>query len=289
VRLDELVSDLDAYFGVPEVRGDDWSGTFEFLYPDPYWRQFAEPGYEGRWNGLMVRGVADVERARTCVFPSDSIIAAVEPRSLVFSEHPIAFEDDVRGFEPLARESFERLKADGISFYHVHAPLDQHPDVSPSRLCADGAGLTNLEEYFPIAEGIPGGAAIAGDSDLSLDELASRLRNYLGEEIPVDVVTRPRAQAGRVAMVAGGGAQRGILEASLERGCQTFVTGNATTRCRLGFVQAENRKFRELADEEGVALVNATHYGMEKPPQLAMTEWFRARRVDAEFRPGAPE
>jgi hypothetical protein len=45
VRLDELVSELDAYFGVPEVRGDDWSGTFEFLYPDPYWREFAEPGY----------------------------------------------------------------------------------------------------------------------------------------------------------------------------------------------------------------------------------------------------
>jgi hypothetical protein len=92
VRLDELVSELDAYFRVPEVRGDDWSGTFEFLYPDPYWREFAEPGYEGRWNGLMVRGDADVERARTCVFPSDSILAAVEPRSLVFSEHPIAFE-----------------------------------------------------------------------------------------------------------------------------------------------------------------------------------------------------
>jgi putative NIF3 family GTP cyclohydrolase 1 type 2 len=90
-------------------------------------------------------------------------------------------------------------------------------------------------------------------------------------------------------MVAGGGAQRPILEASLERGCQTFVTGNATTRCRLDFVQAENRTFRELADEEGVALVNATHYGMEKPPQHAMVEWFRDRGLDAEFRPGAPE
>ena len=79
------------------------------------------------------------------------------------------------------------------------------------------------------------------------------------------------------------------LEASLERGCQTFVTGNAATRCRLDFVQAEKRMFRELADEAGVALVNATHYGMEKPPQLAMAEWFRKRGIDAEFRPGAPE
>jgi hypothetical protein len=67
------------------------------------------------------------------------------------------------------------------------------------------------------------------------------------------------------------------------------VTGNATTRCRLGFVQAENREFRELAEEAGVALVNATHYGMERPPKLAMVEWFRKRGINAEFRPGEPE
>jgi putative NIF3 family GTP cyclohydrolase 1 type 2 len=205
VKLNDLVSELDAYFRVPDVRGDDWAGIFEFVYPDPYWREFVEPGYEGRWNGLLLRGSADPARVRTCVFPSDAIIAAVEPRSLLFSEHPIAFEDDVRGFEPLDRESFERMKAEGISFYHVHAPLDQHPDVSPSRLCAEGVGLTHLDEYFPIAEGVPGGAAIAGDSDLTLDELAASLHGYLGEEVPVDVLTRPREEAGRVAMVAGRG------------------------------------------------------------------------------------
>lgn len=274
---------------MPEVENDDWSATYARVYPDPYWREFVEPAYEGRWNGLMVRGAAEAERVRTCVFPSDSIAAAVEPGSLLFSEHPIAFEDDVEGFGPLARETFEGMKRRGVSFYHVHAPLDQHPEVSPSRLCAEGVGLTSLDEYFPIADGIPGGAAIAGDSELSLDELADRLRAYLGEEIPVEVVTRPRAEAGRVAMVAGGGASREILEASLERDCRTFVTGNATTRCRLGFVQAEVREFRELADAEGVALLNATHYGMEKPPQLAMVDWFRARGLEAEFRPGAPE
>jgi putative NIF3 family GTP cyclohydrolase 1 type 2 len=289
VRLDDLVDALDAYFRVPEVENDDWSAIYEHVYPDPYWREFIEPGYEGRWNGLLVRGSPEVERVRTCVFPSDDIVASVEPRSLLFSEHPIAFEDDVEGFGPLARATFERMESEGISFYHVHAPLDQHPEVSPSRLCAVAAGLTSLEEYFPIADGIPGGAAVAGDSELSLDALVARLGDYLGEEIPVRVVTRPREEAGRVAMVAGGGADRGILEASLERGCQTFVTGNATTRCRLVSVQAGVRAFRALADEAEVALVNATHYGMEKPPQLAMLAWFRTRGLEAQFRPGAPE
>lgn len=289
MRLDRLVAELDAYFRVPEVENDDWSGTFEQLYPAPYWREYAEPAYEGRWNGLFVRGGDDVERVVTCVFPADRIVALLTSGTLLFSEHPIAFEDDVEGFAPLAETSFERLKAEGISFYHVHAPLDQHPQVSPSRLVAEGLGLTGLVEYYPIADGLPGGAAIAGESGATLDELAGRLGEVLGPEIPVEVVSRFRERAGRVAVVAGGGADADILLASLERGCETFVTGNAATRCRLDFVQAGVRKFRALADEEGVSVVDGTHYGLEKPPQLAMVPWFERRGLQAEFRPGKPE
>lgn len=289
MRLDDAVSTLDAYFRVPEVENDDWSETYEQLYPEPYWREFAEPGYGGRWNGLLVRGGDEVECAVTCVFPSDSIVASLPPRTLLFSEHPIAFEDDVEGFAPLGRETFERMKAEQIAFYHVHAPLDMHPEVSPSRLVAEGLGLTGIEEYYPIADGIPGGAAVAGDSRLTLDGLAARLREVLGAEIPVDVLSRPRERAGRVAVAAGGGAEADILTASLERGCETFVTGNAATRCRLDFVQEGVRAFRSQSDEAGVAVVDGTHYGLEKPPQLAMVGWFERLGLPAEFRPGRPE
>ncbi len=289
MRLEEVTRALDAYFRVPEVENDDWSATYEQLYLEPYWREFAEPEYEGRWNGLLVRGGWEVDRAATCVFPSDAIVAGLAPRTLLFSEHPVAFEDDVEGFAPLARETFERMRSREISFYQVHAPLDMHPEVSPSRLVAEGLGLAGLDEYYPIADGIPGGAAIVGDSRLPLDGLARRLRTVLGEEIPVGVLTRPRARAGRVAVVAGGGADADILRASLERGCETFVTGNAATRCRLSFVQEGVREFRALASEAAVAVVDATHYGLEKPPQVAMVGWFERLGLPAEFRPGRPE
>ena len=164
-----------------------------------------------------------------------------------------------------------------------------HPEVSPSRLCAEGVGLEGLDEYFPICEGIPGGAAIIGQSRLSVDGLADALRAYLGREIKVHVLTRPRADAGRVAMIAGGGADVEILEASLERGCQTYVTGNAATNCRLDFVQEQVRAFRARADGSAVTLIDAMHYGMEKPPQLAMVEWFRARGLETEFVPDGPK
>jgi putative NIF3 family GTP cyclohydrolase 1 type 2 len=288
VKLDELVRELDAYFRVPDVSGDaNWGETYDFVEA-PYWRDYAEPSWQGPWNGLMVRGAEEVERVATCVFPSDAIVAGLEPGTLLFSEHPVDFADEP-GFLPLSRQSFETLRGPASGFYHAHGPLDMHPEVSPSRLCAEGVGLERLEEYFPIAAGIPGGAAIAGDSELSVDGLADAFRSYLGPEIKVHVLTRPRRESGRVAVVAGGGAQREILEASLERGCQTYVTGNAATNCRLDFVQKGVREFRALADQEGVALIDAMHYGMEKPPQLAMVQWFEARGLPAEFVPDGPK
>jgi putative NIF3 family GTP cyclohydrolase 1 type 2 len=236
----------------------------------------------------MVRGREEVRQAVTCVFPSDAIVASLEPETLLFAEHPIDLEDEP-GFLPLSRESLQRLRETASGFYHAHGPLDQHPQVSPSRLIAQALGLYELEEYFPIVEGIPGGAAVIGDTDLTLDGLAQRLRLFLGHEIPVEVIAGSRLSAGRVAVAAGGGADRDILEASLERGCETYVTGNATTRCRLDFVQESVRAFRVLADEAGVAVVDGTHYGTEKPPQLAMAEWFRARGLPAEFVPDGPK
>ncbi len=80
-----------------------------------------------------------------------------------------------------------------------------------------------------------------------------------------------------------------ILDASLERGCQTHVTGNAATKCLLDVVQDEVRRFRELAEDAGVVLLDATHYGMEKPPQLATVEWFRARGLPSVFIPDGPK
>ena len=134
VRSERLVELLDGYFGTLDVRGDDWSDLFELVYPDPYWREFAEPGYEGRWNGLLVRGGDEVTRVATCVFPSDRVVGLLAPGTFLFSEHPIDYGDEP-GFLPLARETFERMRAGGIGFYHVHAPIDHHPRC-PRRGCA---------------------------------------------------------------------------------------------------------------------------------------------------------
>jgi putative NIF3 family GTP cyclohydrolase 1 type 2 len=288
VLLDDLVGALDRFFRVDLVSRDDWSQAFEHAYPgDSGWRAHVEPDFPVRWAGLMVRGGSEVEQAVTCVFPGDGLIARLEPRTLLFSEHPLDFVDRT-GFGPLARTSFETLAERGCSFYVVHAPLYQHPEVGPSRLLADGLGLEGAETYHAIDPVLPGGIAVVGESSLTVEGLADRLRGFLGARIPVHVLTRTAERAGTVAVVAGGGARVEILRASLERGCQTYVTGNAATNSEVAWMQRRVRAFRELADAEHVSLIDGTHYGTERPPQLAMVEWFRRHGVRARFAENGP-
>jgi putative NIF3 family GTP cyclohydrolase 1 type 2 len=286
VRLDDLLRALDELFAVDRVGHDDWSPAFAHAYGgDGRWREALEPGFAQRWAGLAVRGGDEVERAVTCVFPGDALIAALEPQTLLFSEHPLDHTD--RG--GFAAVDLPALKRRGCSLYVVHVPLYQHPELAPSLLLAEGLGLDGIESFLPLDPGLPGGIAADGDSDLSVDALAGRLRAFLGSAIPVDVVARGDAAAGRVAVVAGSGARAELLEPALARGCRTYVTGNAASGSAVPRVQARVRAFRELADREQVTVIDATHYGTERQPQLAMAEWFRDRGLPARFAESRPK
>ena len=287
MELSRLVSELDNYFRVDDVRGDSWESFFSEAYGVAPWRECFESRYQQTWNGLMVRGQETVAEVVTCVFPTATIIDSLAPGTLLFTEHPIELVDELFTVPDLAR--LDRLKRACAGIYQVHAPLDHHPEVSPSRLLARALRLTDTEEYFPVAEGIPGGALVIGNTSASLADLLSRLRTTLGLEVPVDLHSQWREAAGRVAIAAGGGAQTEMLAASVEKGCQTYITGNALSACALLAVRRELDAFAALAARMKVSVIDATHYGSEKLSQLEMLNWFAAAGVSARFATGLPE
>lgn len=286
--LREVVAALDTEFRVDRVTRDDWSEVYARCYPDPYWRDYVEPGYERSWNGLTVRGGDEVERAATCVFPSDEIVDALEPRTLLFSEHPLDFGDRP-GYLPLARASFDELKAKQCSFYTAHLPLGQHPSLGPSRLLAAGLGLEAARDFCRTDPELPAGEAVVGESSATLEGLVARLRSFLGGDVPVHVLTRASGHAGRVAVAAGGGGDPDVLRQALDLGATTYVTGNAGTYSEIEPAQALNRRFRALAERAQVSVIDATHYGTERPPQLAMVDWFRRLGLPARFFENGPK
>jgi predicted acetyltransferase/putative NIF3 family GTP cyclohydrolase 1 type 2 len=286
MELAELVEQLDAYFAVAKVRGDDWQRVVGTAYPDGRWGQAVEAAYLERWNGLMVRGAPAVTEVVTAVFPGEELVAGLGSGTLLFTEHPVELAGGC--FAPIRAARLPALKSAGVSVYQVHAPLDHHPELSPSRLLASALGLAHLEEYFPIADGLAGGALVIGDSDRTVTELVALTAEALGQEVPVRLLSSPRRPAGRVAIAAGGGAQVDMLAASRARGCETYVTGNALDDSPLPEVRREVAAFRALAARERVAVIDGTHYGTEKLSQLAMVEWFRRRGGPARFAPGSP-
>ncbi len=67
-----------------------------------------------------------------------------------------------------------------------------------------------------------------------------------------------------------------------------LVTGNAARAPAHPFFRRKFKEFRQLAATHGVALVDGTHYGTQKPPQLAMVDWFHRLGLSAEFHPDGP-
>ena len=287
MQLSQLISELDKCFRVDDVRGDSWETLFAEAYGNAPWRDRLELRYLRTWNGLMIRGKDAVAEVVTCVFPSAAIIDSLAPGALLFTEHPIDLVNELFAVPDLDRIS--RVQRECAGIYQVHAPLDHHPEVSPSRLLARALRLTDTEEYFPVAEGIPGGALVVGNARTNLAALVSELRNALGPEVPVGLHSQWRVGAGRVAIAAGGGAQTEMLAASIEKGCQTYVTGNALSACPLAAVRREIDEFAALAARNKISVIDATHYGSEKLPQLEMLKWFAAAGVKARFAPGVPE
>lgn len=294
MRRDQLVAELNDWFRVAEVSDDEWVSLFDVIYDTPYWRDFVEAAWVKSFNGLMVRGGDEVTTVATCVFPSDAILRRVPTGAFVFAEHPV---DDAPGdvFAPWAKSTFERLRADRISVYTVHAPLDHHPEISPSVLLGRELGLKAPQPFLPMARGLSGGGGVFGASDGTVAELHRRLQQVIGPEVRVALAPwlsadeAERRAAGMVGIVAGGGASVDAVEAALAHGCTTYVTGNALSPCSIPYVKRIHDAFRARAQAAGVAVIDGSHYGTEKLSQLAMVDWFKARGLDAHFEPGIPE
>ena len=201
----------------------------------------------------MVRGGDEVERAGDVRVPERPDRGGAPASDAPVLGAPARLRRRARLPAARTRELRAACASAGSSFYHVHAPLDMHGEIAPSLLVAQGVGLGGLEDVLPDRRaGFPGGACAIGDTALSIEGLAEALRVILGPEILVHVLTRPRQEAGRVAIAAGGGAAAATsCAASLERGCETYVTGNAATNCVLEFVQAEVREFRRAGGRGG--------------------------------------
>ena len=238
--LAEIAAALDEFFDVPGSGADP---AFSRFLPAVYeaaprsWRQWVEPQFATHFNGLMLRGGATVRTAFLAAFPSEGVLKAflerAEPGDLLFVHHPIDLESgDPRGawgrfFRPIADETIDALRANQLSIYSCHAPLDYHPTLSTSGSIAAALHGTVTGQFFPYGRGHAG--VIASVPTTSFGDLEQQLQRIFG--VPyLDCAGAQPAVIERVAIVAGAGDVVEQMRHAEGVGADAYITGEIHSR-----------------------------------------------------------
>jgi putative NIF3 family GTP cyclohydrolase 1 type 2 len=286
MRTADLAAKLDEFFRVDSYPPDDFAEIEEFSREAGVpLEKYATAHFMRRHNGLMLQNADAVERVYTVVFPADEVLAEVERRaegapSLIFTHHPMDFETSGRGLVPVGEVALERLRDAGISLYAAHAPLDCHETVSTSRSLARAAGVA-VEE---ICAGYHGGHAgvIGSVEETSLDEFATCLQRKLDVD-RVDL-KQHTPTVRRVAIVAGGAAFPPMMQEAIDRGCDTYLTGDFRVRHGGPWAEEHRPEFDAFVESAPINLVGGSHFATEAEVlRHEMLGWFNTLGLQAEF------
>ncbi len=241
VCLIDVVGFLDAYFRVPDLPSDPAFSRFIPMVYDPIgfaWRNFFEPTFTERFNGLMIRGTAQVGKVWCVSFPADEVLARIlaQARSgdVVFSHHPINMEcgdprgDRGRGFVPLDPATLRRLQDRGLSFYSCHIPLDTHREIGTSEVIVRLIGGMVVDQFLPVGLGYAG--RLCEIAPRSLDDIVEACTVALG--LPyVDLAGKTnRARIESVAVVAGGAGDVTFYTEADRLGADCLIAGEITSK-----------------------------------------------------------
>jgi putative NIF3 family GTP cyclohydrolase 1 type 2 len=273
MMLDEVKQELDDLFSVHSWESDPamsrWlPRVYEALDYD--YTRILEPDFCVRFNGLMLRAADTVERVYCAAFPCPEVVRRVlethEGTALLFLHHPIDMEVAGDGFLPIPPLVLEQMKAQGISIYACHAPLDCHDEIGTAASIVQAFQVRVEQSFARYGRGFAG--RIGAIAPLRLDHLIA-----LGKEIfGVEQVLAGGAQPGlitRVAIVPGGGDDTELMAEAEALGAQAYITGEWYTRTvPLGeserdWAVANKTACQSYAQSTSMALLGFSHAATE--------------------------
>lgn len=229
--------------------------------------------------GLLV-GDRDLPLGRimTCltITPESAAEAIAGGASLVVSHHPLPFRplQRVTTDATPSRLIWDLVRA-GIAIYSPHTAFDSAAKGINQSL-AYRLGLSEIEPLIPrvddpdqLGEGRVGQLG-ADSADRSLNEFVAKLKTSFGLS-GVSVVGDLQADVNRVGIACGSGGS--FISQARRRGCDTFVTGEATFH---GCLEAK---------AAGISLVLMGHYASERFAVEQLADELRTWTSSA----GAPE
>jgi putative NIF3 family GTP cyclohydrolase 1 type 2 len=293
-RLDVLAARLDALFGVDALDEDPAFSRFVPLVYDAIsfdWRARFEPAFVRRFNGLVVRGAAEVGAVHCAAFPSadvlDAFLRAARPGDLLFCHHPIDLRSgDPRGapgtgFVPIAPETLDRMAERGLSFYACHAPMDTaRGGIGTTAAMVEALGATYEADFFAYGTGFAGVVCMADAH--STDAWAALAGDVFGVAY-VDRAGPSHDAVDRIAIVPGGGNSVPAFREAEALGAQVYVTGEIRSYNGGEYGAANRAEVAEYLDGAKMSLLGVSHVASEQlVMERQMVPWLRAHcAVDA--------
>ena len=179
--------------------------------------------------------------------------AVNEKVDLIITHHPMFFEPfkQINDFTPKGSMALKLMRHD-ISVISMHTNYDIAPgcmaDIAATKIGLEGMPLEITAEIDGELVGI--GKAGTIEEEMSVIELA----DFVKESFDLENVTVYGGEmidkTNKVAICPGSG--RGMAKFAIENGCDVLITGDITHHEALDAV------------EEGLCIIDASHYGIEK-------------------------
>ena len=219
-------------------------------------------------TGLLVGSYAQkVERILVALDVDDIVVAEAIERSadMIVAHHPAIFRGmkQLRTDLPLGRR-LAALLTHGIAVAAAHTNLDITRG-GVNDVLAERLGLEKLSTFITTAQA-DGSAESLGrigtlPAPVAIDDFAHSVRERLGVS-HVRLVRAADRPVRRVAVVGGAGAE--FIDTAVRRGADVYLTGDV--------------KYHEAqrAAEQGMHLIDAGHFGTERPVLPVLADLLRA-------------
>jgi len=289
VKLDAIVAALDLFF---DLEGLDKDPGFSQFIPDTYnaigydWRENFEPTFVERFNGLMLRGDAEVSQVFMAAFPSEEVLQEflhrASPGDLFFTHHPIDMrcgdpqgESAPTAWVPIKPETLKAFSQRKLSFYAVHAPLDYHPRLSTSNSIARALDVTIDASFGRYGNGDVG--LIGCISPQSHDALVERLKGIF--KVPyLDLEGPKHAKIERVAVIAGCGDVVELMQFAQAQGVQAYISGEIHCHINTEYGQMRFQQMMDYVKGTPMSLLGVSHAASEYlVMKNEMSQWFKHR------------
>jgi len=296
MRLDELVRALDTMFTLsawePDPAMSHWV-PHVYRSIDYDYTNALEPDFCKHFNGLMLRSEDAVAKAYCAAFPTPEILRKVLEESsggaLLFLHHPVDLEVSGVGFLPILPEMLMHFKAQGVSIYTCHAPMDCHETAGTSASIAQAFEVSVEKRFDPYGLGFSGIVGTIGEQ--TLDRLVERGKQIFGVD-RVEIGGARPASITRVAVVAGGADTPRLMTEAEELGAQAYITGEWYPRTsppdEAGREWAKTNLVacRAFAEQTGMALLGFSHPATEfLVMKRHMAEFFKGYGLPVECLP----